>query len=75
MFSVSYQESDVKYVPCSGLVGENLITPSSVEELKQWYSGPTLLDIIGTPVCMHVFMYECSVACASFNIVMVMAVA
>lgn len=37
----------MKYVPCSGLAGENLTKPSTVENFKKWYSGPTLLEIIG----------------------------
>lgn len=41
------KESDVKYVPCSGLAGENLMTASTVGAFNRWYSGPTLLEIIG----------------------------
>ena len=37
----------MKYVPCSGLAGENLIEPSSIGGLSKWYSGPTLLQVIG----------------------------
>ncbi len=44
------QESDVKYVPCSGLAGENLIKGSDVKEFTQWYSGPTLLEVIGKSI-------------------------
>ena len=41
------QESDVSYIPCSGLTGENLVTKSTVPELTVWYTGPTVLTIIG----------------------------
>lgn len=41
------QDCDVAYVPCSGLTGENLVAPSTGPPLKQWYSGPTLLNTIG----------------------------
>lgn len=42
-----FKESDVQYVPCSGLTGENLIAPSSsIAQLNGWYSGPTLLQRI-----------------------------
>jgi translation elongation factor EF-1alpha len=42
-----YKEQDVFYVPVSGLSGENL-TISSEPKLTEWYSGPTLLQAIGT---------------------------
>ena len=51
--NISLKESDVKYVPCSGLAGENLTRTSVVETFKQWYSGPTLLDIIGKSLCLY----------------------
>uniref|UniRef100_A0A1B6IM34 Tr-type G domain-containing protein n=1 Tax=Homalodisca liturata TaxID=320908 RepID=A0A1B6IM34_9HEMI len=41
-----YQERDVTFVPCSGLTGENLIGPPTEQELKQWYTGPYLLQVI-----------------------------
>ena len=43
----NFQDSDVSYVPCSGLTGENLVKASAVPELISWYSGPTLLTTIG----------------------------
>lgn len=42
-----FRESDVTFVPCSGLTGENLISPPSECMLLQWYKGPCLLDVIG----------------------------
>ena len=41
------QDSDVNYVPCSGLRGENLVKPPTVRGLTDWYNGPTLLERIG----------------------------
>ncbi|XP_063622259.1 protein HBS1 [Cydia splendana] len=41
-----FKDSDVTYVPCSGLTGENLIQPSTEPELLKWYKGPCLLDVI-----------------------------
>lgn len=41
-----FKDTDVTYVPCSGLTGDNLVKPSSEPELLKWYSGPCLLDVI-----------------------------
>ncbi|CAL1586327.1 unnamed protein product [Knipowitschia caucasica] len=41
-----FKDSDVFYVPTSGLSGENLTTRSSVSELTAWYSGPSLVEQI-----------------------------
>uniref|UniRef100_A0A3P9K3M4 HBS1-like protein n=1 Tax=Oryzias latipes TaxID=8090 RepID=A0A3P9K3M4_ORYLA len=41
-----FKESDVFYIPTSGLSGENLAVRSSVLELTRWYSGPSLLEQI-----------------------------
>ncbi|XP_063381413.1 protein HBS1 [Cydia fagiglandana] len=41
-----FKDSDVTYVPCSGLTGENLIKPSTDPKLLKWYKGPCLLDVI-----------------------------
>lgn len=45
--TVGYKESDATFVPCSGLTGENLTTPPVSPELKKWYQGPTIVDVIG----------------------------
>lgn len=42
-----FREGDIEYVPCSGLTGENLASPSQERALVSWYSGPCLLDVIG----------------------------
>lgn len=41
-----FKDSDVFYIPTSGLSGENLTTRSSVSQLTSWYSGPSLLEQI-----------------------------
>ncbi|XP_046968000.1 protein HBS1 [Vanessa cardui] len=41
-----FKDSDVTFVPCSGLTGENLVKNSEEPELLKWYSGPCLLDVI-----------------------------
>lgn len=41
-----FKDSDVTYVPCSGLTGENLVKSPIEPELLKWYDGPCLLDVI-----------------------------
>ncbi|XP_069701678.1 protein HBS1 isoform X3 [Periplaneta americana] len=41
-----FRETDVTFVPCSGLTGENLVSPPTEDMLLQWYKGPCLLDVI-----------------------------
>lgn len=41
-----FKESDVFYIPTSGLSGENLATRSQVAQLTSWYSGLSLLEQI-----------------------------
>ena len=41
------QESDISYVPCSGMMGENLLDPPAATTCTEWYKGPTLLYRIG----------------------------
>ncbi|XP_067149792.1 HBS1-like protein isoform X2 [Apteryx mantelli] len=40
------QESDVAYIPTSGLGGENLVTRGQSDELAKWYKGKCLLEQI-----------------------------
>lgn len=42
-----FKESDVSYIPCSGLTGENLVKPPTDPELTSWYKGPTLISVVG----------------------------
>lgn len=37
---VGFKESELQFVPCSGLIGENLTSPSKNEKLTSWYSPP-----------------------------------
>ncbi|XP_039594981.1 HBS1-like protein isoform X2 [Polypterus senegalus] len=41
-----FKESDVSYVPTSGLSGENLTSKSKEPELLKWYKGSCLLEQI-----------------------------
>ncbi|XP_071446392.1 uncharacterized protein HBS1 [Hetaerina americana] len=41
-----FREGDITFVPCSGLVGQNLAVAPTEEALLKWYSGPCLLDVI-----------------------------
>ncbi|XP_033091283.1 HBS1-like protein isoform X3 [Trachypithecus francoisi] len=41
-----FKESDVAFIPTSGLSGENLITRSQSSELTKWYKGQCLLEQI-----------------------------
>lgn len=41
-----FKDTDVFYIPTSGLSGENLTTKSKVPELTAWYTGPCLLEQI-----------------------------
>ncbi|XP_064505506.1 HBS1-like protein isoform X1 [Pseudopipra pipra] len=41
-----FKESDVAYIPTSGLGGENLVTRSQSSDLTQWYKGKCLLEQI-----------------------------
>ncbi|XP_006776270.1 PREDICTED: HBS1-like protein isoform X2 [Myotis davidii] len=41
-----FKESDVAFIPTSGLSGENLITRSQSSELTRWYKGLCLLEQI-----------------------------
>ncbi|XP_008944979.1 PREDICTED: HBS1-like protein, partial [Merops nubicus] len=41
-----FKESDVAYIPTSGLGGENLVTRGQSCELTQWYKGKCLLEQI-----------------------------
>lgn len=51
------QESDVFFIPTSGLSGENLATRSSVSQLTSWYSGPSLLEQIGKTSIRDLLFY------------------
>ncbi|KAJ8033459.1 HBS1-like protein [Holothuria leucospilota] len=41
-----FKDSEVVYIPCSGLGGENLVKRADNKELSQWYKGPCLLEQI-----------------------------
>ena len=45
ILNVGYQESDLYWIPISGLTGENITEPLD-EKVCPWYKGKTLLKIL-----------------------------
>ncbi|XP_043668152.1 HBS1-like protein isoform X1 [Vespula pensylvanica] len=45
-----YRET-ITFVPCSGLSGENVVMPAKTEGLSNWYTGPTLVNVIDNFKC------------------------
>lgn len=43
-----FKDKDLTYIPCSGMTGENLVKPPTEPQLLSWYTGPTLVNVIGT---------------------------
>nr|XP_039256650.1 HBS1-like protein [Styela clava] len=41
-----FKDSDVTFVPVSGLLGQNLTKLGTDEKLTSWYKGPCLVDVI-----------------------------
>ena len=56
--SAGFRESDVTYIPCSGLTGQNLVTAPTEDSLLKWYKGPCLLEVIGKYTFFFNFNYE-----------------
>lgn len=48
-----FKESDVTYIPCSGMTGENLVKPPTEPQLLAWYNGPTLINVIGIETVLN----------------------
>lgn len=46
LVKIGYKKENIKYVPISGLLGENLTDKSTIEKLNEWYKGPCLSDLI-----------------------------
>ncbi|GJQ76877.1 hypothetical protein Trydic_g15082 [Trypoxylus dichotomus] len=46
-----FRESDVSFVPCSGLTGQNLTQKPNEKELLAWYSGPCLIEVLDNFKC------------------------
>lgn len=42
-----FKDKDLIYIPCSGMTGQNLVKPPTEPELLAWYTGPTLITVIG----------------------------
>lgn len=60
-----FKDSDVSYVPCSGLTGQNLVQKPTEEGLTSWYKGSTLLEVIGRENLIilqssnYIYCYNC----------------
>lgn len=65
---LSLQDSDVYYIPTSGLSGENLTTRSKVAELTAWYTGPCLLEQIGVWTRSIFKQRHAHIICIEYNI-------
>ncbi|KAG5460879.1 MAG: P-loop containing nucleoside triphosphate hydrolase protein [Olpidium bornovanus] len=46
LMSVGFKKANLYFVPCSGMVGENIVS-RECPKLKAWYDGPTLVDVFG----------------------------
>ena len=42
-----WKESKMAFVPCSGILGENLVD-CKTDGLSKWYQGPALIRQLGT---------------------------
>ena len=51
-----FRDSEVAYIPCSGLSGENLTKAPNEPQLAAWYKGPCLTDQIGWGNCLPLFV-------------------
>ena len=57
---IDAQDSDTRYIPCSGFTGENLLEQATHPQLVKWYSGAPLLKLIGMlNHCVHVVTCVC----------------
>ncbi len=45
LIGIGYKVADIKFIPCSGYVGDNLTKKSPN---MTWYTGPTLLEVVDT---------------------------
>lgn len=53
-----FKDSDVSYIPCSGLTGENLVKSATEPDFVKWYNGPTLIQVIGKDFSASVDFYS-----------------
>lgn len=53
--TVGFTPSKISFVPCGAMVGEN-IAARHTSELKGWYDGPTLIQQLGKPVSLEMFI-------------------
>jgi len=60
LLQTGFQNSKTKFVPVAAMTGVNLVNRDGPEgaELRKWYKGPTLVDLLG--MC-------CRTPCGSFS--------
>lgn len=63
-----YRDSDVSFIPCSGLSGENLSKAPQEDALLKWYHGPTLIEAIGKMSIFLLIIYLISIIADKFKI-------
>ncbi|KAK0120257.1 Hsp70 suppressor, GTPase facilitates ribosomal subunit dissociation [Cadophora gregata] len=42
--AAGFQPKNVSFIPCSGLLGDNIAKKSTEKDLLSWYDGPTLVE-------------------------------
>jgi elongation factor 1 alpha-like protein len=47
LLQTGFRTSSVKFIPCSGISGENLRNRDKKNQAFSWYRGPTLISCIG----------------------------
>lgn len=62
-----FKESDVSYIPCSGMTGENLVKPPTEPQLLSWYNGPTLVSVIGNSSIIEIIQKNESIMSILFS--------
>jgi len=61
-----FKDADISFVPCSGLVGDNLSSSTPAEHpLGSWYSGPTLAAQIGYDSLLVLFRHALPGVCSA----------
>ena len=56
---LQFSRKSIRFVPLSGLTGENLVTLSEECPLRMWYTGKTLLDMMNRYCYCHHCCFLC----------------
>ena len=46
LLKTGYKESDIFWVPISGLTGTNLVNQENIKDVAPWYDGPTFIEVV-----------------------------